>query len=101
MTGAYGFSVENRDGRLHLRGELDVLSSTALRTTLSRLSGQVVVLDLGGITFIDGSGLRTLLDARDANKDLRVENPSPRLIRLLEITGLSDALLGCDTYTDA
>ena len=101
MTDAYDFILENRNGRLVLRGELDVLGSTVLRTMLSGLSGDVAVLDVGEITFIDGRGLRALLDARDAQRDLRLENPSPRLIRLLEITGLTDALLGCETGVDA
>ena len=101
MTNAHDFSTENSNGRLCLRGELDVLGSAALRRTLNGLRGQVAVLDLAEVTFIDGRGLRVLLDARDAQRDLRLENPSPRFIRLLKVTGLTDALLGCETFTDA
>ncbi|HUP73451.1 MAG TPA: STAS domain-containing protein [Acidimicrobiales bacterium] len=101
MTNAHDFSTEISNGRLCLRGELDVLGSAALRRTLNGLRGQVAVLDLAEVTFIDGRGLRVLLDARDAQRDLRLENPSPRVIRLLEVMGLTDALLGCETFTDA
>ena len=101
MAGVNDFSTDNCNGRLYLRGELDVLGSTALRTTLSGINGEVVVVDVSEVTFIDGRGLRALLEARDKYKGLRLENPSPRFIRLLEITGLTDALLGCETCADA
>jgi len=61
-----------------------------------------VVLDLEGVTFIDSSGLRVLLDlssrAQPGGVTLR---SAPRSVRrLLELTGLSDTFRLDDAVTD-
>jgi anti-sigma B factor antagonist len=52
------------------------------------------VLSLEGVTFIDSSGLRGLIQAqrsiRDRGDDLVLRRPAPVVRRLLEITGLLD-----------
>jgi anti-anti-sigma factor len=55
-----------------------------------------VVLDLAELTFMDVSGLRTILDAaREARRNGRslvIENPMPHIIRLLELTAIDQTL---------
>jgi anti-anti-sigma factor len=49
---------------------------------------------LGEISFIDSSGLRSLIRARqqlgDGTDAVHLRNPQPGTMRLLEITGLQD-----------
>lgn len=55
-----------------------------------------IVLDLADLTFMDVSGLRTILDAaREARRERRsfvIENPMPHIIRLLELTAIDQTL---------
>lgn len=50
-----------------LRGELDLATSPQLRTALVELIGQpsvrCVVVDMGGVTFIDSTGVHVLVEA--------------------------------------
>jgi anti-anti-sigma factor len=78
--------------RLRLEGELDLASSEPVRQRLRQLqqAGTPTFLDLSGITFIDCSGLRVILEALDAARDgarfeLSSDYPAP-LRRLLELT---------------
>jgi anti-sigma B factor antagonist len=56
----------------------------------------VLVLDLDDVTFIDSTGIGALIElGHDATDDdgggLVIRNPSHRVIRILEMTGLADA----------
>jgi anti-anti-sigma factor len=55
-----------------------------------------LVVDFSGVTFIDSSGLRAVIDIhnlmRDRGGKLVLENPSVKARRLLEVTGLTDHL---------
>ena len=81
-----------------LRGELDIHSAPELERALlhSRPAGQRVVLDLGGLEFMDSTGLRVLLRARSAADGGRwqifVRNVPPTIRRLFDMTGVHDAL---------
>jgi len=78
-------------------GEVDVASSTVLRTALSTglegSSGDVDV-DMSRITFCDSVGLCALLAARldlqSRGRAMRLVNPAPCVIRLLEVTATSE-----------
>jgi anti-anti-sigma factor len=88
--------------RLRLVGELDLSSAPmlddALRHVCAANLAAVVVLDLGGITFMDSSGLRSIMTAKDvcasAGVELRVLPGQPQVQRLFEITGLHDLVFG-------
>jgi anti-sigma B factor antagonist len=77
-----------------LRGELDVATVGRLRAALSPIiddtSAKLVVVDLVEVTFIDSTGLMTLLNAlrrlvrRDARLVLACSNPT--VLRLFEAT---------------
>jgi anti-sigma B factor antagonist len=82
---------------LVVRGELDVYSSPALDAAVDQVLGdgaRSLVLDLGEVGFIDSSGLRSMIRARQqagSSPDaVRIRNPQPATVRLLDITGLTD-----------
>lgn len=99
------FSVQVVDGdepRLVVRGDVDLDAEDRLldgaRTALAGLGaspgGRTVILDLAGVTFIDSSGLRSLLRsqalAHSQGAAVRlVALPGP-VTRLLEVAGVSD-----------
>jgi anti-anti-sigma factor len=98
-SGAFGLTraVEGTTATLSLSGELD----TSAARTVDRAVDEVVaagatsvVIDLSDITFIDSSGLRSLIRARqqlgDTADSVRLRNPQPGAMRLLEITGLQN-----------
>ncbi len=55
-----------------------------------------IVLDLAELSFMDVTGLRTILDAarraRRAGGSLAIANPLPHIIRLLELTAIDQTL---------
>ena len=57
--------------------------------------GQRIELELSGVEFIDSSGLEALLVANrlvaDRGGELTLVAPSPRVLRVLELTGCLDA----------
>ena len=85
-----GFHVDAAPGRLVLKGELDCESASVLAAAVASLNGAEVQVDLSGVTFIDSSGLESLLLARRHHAGLRIVNPSASISRLLELTGLHD-----------
>jgi anti-sigma B factor antagonist len=89
-------------GGSHLRvaGEIDLATAPQLAVALDAAltsNGQVVVLDLSDVEFIDTSGVRALLDGRrlatERGKELTViAPPGSAARRLLELTELIEAL---------
>lgn len=86
---------------VHVRGELDLATAPQLAAVLADSAGRStlpVVLDLGEVTFIDSSALRTLvLAGRElsvAGRKLQIGARSERVAKVLEITQL-------DQYTEA
>jgi anti-sigma B factor antagonist len=87
------------DVRLALRGELDMYSAPLLERELDVVAADArggIVLDLAELTFMDVSGLRTILDAareaRRARRAFVIENPMPHIVRLLELTAIDQTL---------
>jgi anti-anti-sigma factor len=78
-------------------GEIDLETCVELSAALAALEGpRSVSLNLGDVTYIDSTGLRVLLTARDAAEkaggNLRVSTTSHIVARLIEITGANDLL---------
>jgi anti-sigma B factor antagonist len=79
-----------------LSGEIDAHTAPLLEEAVGTLpSGTgAVLVDIGDVSFIDSSGLRVLIGlagrASDEGRTLRVEHPSPAVVRLAEITGLGE-----------
>jgi anti-anti-sigma factor len=83
-----------RPSVLRVRGEIDVSTAQQFRTSLEEAvcSDPTVVIDMGGVTFFDASGLRVLLQVaatRNGAGPLPVIGGS-RVARVLRIVGLSD-----------
>jgi anti-anti-sigma factor len=83
---------------VHVRGELDVVSVDVLRTALDGAFvvglGDVAV-DLSQTTFCDSTCLWVLLAAHrrleDVGRRLRLVDPAPRVVRLLELSATRNA----------
>ena len=87
-------AVEGGVARVTLRGELDLDQAGTLADELSALTTKgatSVTVDVSGLNFIDSSGLRALLSAREqldaAGASLRLTDLSPAVERVLEMTG--------------
>ena len=99
-------SIDRRPAGWAVTGELDASTSPSLAAAVAELpvgSGQIDV-DLGGVTFIDSSGLRVLIALSDrATADGRkvvVSGASNPVRRLFEITGL-ESVFGVITEDSA
>jgi anti-sigma B factor antagonist len=89
---------------LHRRGVVTAVGAIDLATRdLLLTAGQAVlkesvnrglVLHLAGVTFIDSSGIGAIVelagDATDAERDFALAEPSDRVVRILQVTGLFD-----------
>jgi anti-sigma B factor antagonist len=75
-------------------GEVDMATAPALRSALMGAAGPLTV-DLAGMTFIDASGLRVLAGAagraRREGSEVVLRDPSPQVLRVLELTRLLGA----------
>jgi anti-anti-sigma factor len=84
---------------VHVAGELDLAGSQQLEQALGEagLDARLVVLDLRDLTFIDSCGVRVILDAarnaRQVGGRLMLARGTPRVDRVLTLTGVSDELL--------
>jgi anti-sigma B factor antagonist len=82
--------------RVCLRGALDLASGSSMDATCAALSSRrlqpaLVLLDLGGVTFCDSSGLRALLRVTDRltrqGTNVRLANVPAQTRRVLQLTG--------------
>lgn len=89
--------VEGQVHTIALRGELDLASAPQLDEALGEIDGAgTVKLDLSALAFIDSTGVRATLAAREhctrRGLDFALV-PGPRQVqRLFEIVGLLDVL---------
>ena len=77
-------------------GEIDAHSAPLLADHLSDCAATDtdIAIDLSGVSFMDSSGLRMLIELRqrveDAPHGLVLRSPSDTVLRLLEVAGLDD-----------
>ena len=82
------------DRTLILHGELDIATAPHLVELLERLRhfGHAVTLDLAEVTFMDSTGLTTLMDAyAQAERNgwsFSVRRPSPAVTRVFDLAGV-------------
>ncbi len=90
-----GVKVDRRDSgvRVELTGELDLASARLLRERLEQLEGghpELLVLDLRGLSFMDSSGLREVVDAvrrgRDAGRRVALVRARGPIENVLDVT---------------
>lgn len=74
-------------------GELDLVGAPVLAGALPDGDDGPVILDLAGVGFMDSSGLRALLEARqaclDAARPFAIARPSEAVRRVLELVDLA------------
>jgi anti-sigma B factor antagonist len=82
---------------VRMSGELDAFTAPELADLCGSVfaeGGRDIVIDLTDTSFLDSSGLRALIGARQLfgsdGGTLRLARPNESVVRLLAITGLSD-----------
>jgi anti-anti-sigma factor len=91
---------EGTETVLALRGDLDPATVPQLEAAITAAAeaGAVerIVLDLAGLTFLDSSGLRTFVTARESlagdGIQLALRRPTSNVVRLLDVTGLAEII---------
>jgi anti-sigma B factor antagonist len=92
-------ATERTDGTTVVRasGELDAYTSDQLARTVAAVvagGAHAVALDVADLVFVDSAGLRAILAARDeavrGGVSFELAGARDQLVRLLELTGLSD-----------
>lgn len=82
-------------GVIVVHGDIDVAGGPILEAAIrERENDGPVVIDLGGVFFIDSSGLRSLLGAsrraRDRGTTVTLRRVGSEVLRLLQITGTTE-----------
>ena len=84
-------------------GEIDIATADAVDAHLAE--NRDTILDLTGVTFMDSTGLRTLVGAhnrlKESNHRLRIVIPDGPVERIISITGLTGALDTVRSLDDA
>lgn len=92
-------NIEVTDGTsppvLAVKGEIDIATVDALRAALVEAIavGSTVVIDMAGVQFIDGAGLRVVLEAAESlngGGPLTILNPPPLVERVLTVVGFGE-----------
>jgi anti-sigma B factor antagonist len=93
---------------VHVRGEVDVYTSSVLRERLIELidgGARSVVVDLSRVDFLDSSGLGVLVGAlkrlRTTEGDLSLVVASDKLLKIFKITALDRVFALHDTVEAA
>jgi anti-sigma B factor antagonist len=79
-------------------GDLDMATERLIDEVMAEVCvpERRVVFDASFVDFVDSTGLRVLLRARQRclqlNGEFALRNPSERLVRLLEISGLTSSM---------
>ncbi|MBH1934800.1 STAS domain-containing protein [Streptomyces sp. AV19] len=88
---------------IELVGEIDIMAEQELAPRIEALAGRRradLVIDLRGVTFLDASGLRLLLRARNravrGGGRLRVVRGGPRVAKVIRIVRLETAFSWLD-----
>lgn len=108
LLGSTGDSDRTGWALVRVVGELDVATAPRLRQEAVRLVSEDVrriVLDLGGVDFIDSTGLGVIVGMvkrlRTHGGDLALVGGDSRVRKVFEITRVSDILPLHDTVDDA
>jgi anti-sigma B factor antagonist len=93
---------------LEVAGEVDVYTAPALRDRIADLldgGRQRLVVDLGGVEFLDSTGLGVLVAglnrAREVGGTLSLVCPQERVLKLFRITGLDEVFAVHSTVDEA
>ncbi len=100
MGALFSVSARVEDGvaLITASGEFDLAATDEFTACVGPLleTAQHLVIDLRGVSFLDSSGLNALLilrrEASTAGSDISLRSPSDRVMRLLEMAGVTDLL---------
>jgi anti-anti-sigma factor len=97
----FWLDVTDEDDDRHLvalSGELDLAQADQLRRALVRVAGSTVIVDLGGLTFIDAAGIGALLAARAeilaSGNGFELRGATQAVRRTFGLVGLEHLLAG-------
>jgi anti-sigma B factor antagonist len=100
--------TEGRYTVIAVAGELDVFTAPKLEEELSSQIEQgqsQLVVDLSGVTFLDSTGLGTMVKAlkwvREKGGSLQVVAAEERIVKVFRITGLDSVMALQPALTDA
>lgn len=89
--------------RIVLNGELDVETVTQLQEVVGKVKEPTVEVDLSGVSFVDSTGLKSLLDIsndwRQRGGQMLILRPRPEVAEVMQLVGL-DRLLAQSTALD-
>ena len=110
MEDGFDIAEQTADGVpvVSATGEIDIATAPGLReqleSTMDRADGLVVV-DLLGVTFIDSTALGVLIGASKRSQEsggtMRLVITDPRVLKVFEITGLTELFSIFPTVADA
>jgi anti-sigma B factor antagonist len=109
MSGDLELST-TRDGTcavVRVGGEVDLGTAGQLsdHAVAAQQAATSLVLDLGGVTFMDSTGLKVLLAvhrrAQLSGGHLALAAPTRSVLKVLTVTGLDKTFTICDTVDDA
>ncbi|WP_354700866.1 Anti-sigma-B factor antagonist [Paraconexibacter sp. AEG42_29] len=97
------FRIETREGQrafvVAVHGELDLAALPELQEVLDvaeRSDVPEIVVDLGGLTFVDSSGVNALIQLHQrialSDQRLTILHGHPRIWRVFELAGLTTTL---------
>ena len=94
---------------LTVQGSIDLESRPRLldagRLALRREGAVGLVLELADVGFVDSSGIGAFVDlarqAEDSDLSFAIRDPSPRVLRVLQVTGLAHLWTGSTPAADA
>jgi anti-anti-sigma factor len=94
--------VHGKTAEVALNGDLDMAAAFKLEPAIERLVAEnevgELVIDLGGVEFIDSAGLGSLLSTHERLSQLgvsaKVQRPSEAVERVLDVSGARSVLLG-------
>jgi anti-sigma B factor antagonist len=102
--GALRLATETTDRAVLIRmgGELDLATAPSLTSAVEWAAGQPdglpLVLDMRDVSFIDSTGVRTLLEAtRNARRGVALLSPSSAVTRVLDLTRLRGRFVEVDS----
>ncbi|MCG0278638.1 MAG: STAS domain-containing protein [Thermanaeromonas sp.] len=86
--------------RIVLNGELDVETVAQLQEAIRKVEEHTLEVDLSGISFVDSTGLKSLLDIsnewRQKGGQMLILRPQPEVAEVMRLVGL-DRLLAQNT----
>jgi len=86
--------------RLVLNGELDMETVVQMQEAVGKVKEHTLEIDLSGVSFVDSTGLKSLLDIsnewRQKGGRMLVLRPQPDVAEVMRLVGL-DGLLAQDT----